>query len=49
VKKRGFGAACLGALVHGGRKEAWSFIHCVVECLLVGGRTLGWRAHASRH
>jgi hypothetical protein len=40
VKKRGFGAACLGALVHGGCKEAWSLILCMVECLLVGGRML---------
>jgi hypothetical protein len=46
VKKRGFGAACLGTRVHGGCKEAWSFILCVVVYLLGGGRNLAgtsWR------
>jgi hypothetical protein len=38
----GFGAACLGALVHGGRKEAWSFKHLCVECFA------RWRAHSWR-
>jgi hypothetical protein len=49
VEKRGFGAACLGTLAHGGRKEAWSFNLLCVERLLVGGHTLGERAQASRH
>jgi hypothetical protein len=49
VKKRGFGATCLGTLVHGGHKEAWSFIMCVVVYLLGGGSTLGVRAQACRY
>jgi hypothetical protein len=44
VENGGIDGASLGALIHGGRKEAWSFKLCVLVLLLGGGRTCGERA-----